>query len=173
MHENDTDGTPRRAQMAKSYLEADYNLDRQEKWYSDKATANKSWHHWLGLIVLAGGAGTSFVQVWAPSATGTDTHWVTVVTAFLGALVVLAKGIERIWDFDGSWSLYRKASENIKRERRLFINGAALYSKLTDDDQAYSLFVERVEEIIAAEQKTFWGAREIDQGDAQTGKKKG
>lgn len=157
---------PRRAQMAKEYFEADHNLEQQERWYSTKASRYKAWHHWLGLAVLAGGAGTSLVQVWAPS----PVHWVTIVTAALGVVVVLAKGIERIWDFDGSWVTYRKASETMKRERRLFVNGAGPYVEIPEDEQAYILFVNRIEEIIAVEQKTFWGARDGSKDESPTDK---
>ncbi len=47
----------------------------------------------------------------------------------LGVIVVVAKGIECIWDFDGTWLGYRKASEAMKREKRLFVNGAMDFGK--------------------------------------------
>ncbi len=150
---------PRRAQMAKEYFEAEHNLEYQEEWYSAKAGAYKAWHHWLGLVVLAAGSATSLIQVWAPSSPEAPLHWVTIVTAALGVLVVLAKGIERIWDFDGAWTAYRQASEAMKRERRLFVNGAGPYVETPDDDKAYVLFVNRIEEIIAGEGEIFWSSR--------------
>ena len=160
---------PPRAQMAKEYFEADHNLRNQQRWYSNKAGSHKSWHHWLGLVVLTAGAGTSVIQLWAPAPPNMPVHWVTIATAMLGAIVVLARGIERIWDFDGTWAAYRKASELMKRERRLFVNGAGPYVETPGDEEAYILFVNRIEEIIAAEQETFWSAREAGDGKSSSG----
>ncbi len=156
----DNQNIPNRATMAKQYFEEKYNLDGQERWYSSKASRNKAWHQWLGFIVIAAGAGTSLFQIWAPSPPDAPVHWVTILTAVLGAIVVLAKGIERIWNFDDTWAAYRQASEAMKREQRLFINGAGPYADTPEDEAAYVLFVNQVERIIAEEQKSFWATRE-------------
>jgi ABC-type multidrug transport system fused ATPase/permease subunit len=153
---------PTRVAMAKQYFEEKHNLGGQDQWYSNKASRNKAWHQWLGFIVIAAGAGTSLVQIWAPSSPETHVHWVTILTAALGAIVVLAKGIERIWNFDDTWAAYRQASEAMKREQRLFINGAGPYVETPEDEAAYVLFVNHVERIIAEEQKSFWVTREED-----------
>ena len=153
---SDNQKIPNRVAIAKQYFEEKYNLDGQERWYSKKASLNKAWHQWLGFIIIAAGAGTSFFQIWAPSTPGTSVHWVTILTAALGAIVVLAKGIERIWNFDETWAAYRQASEALKREQRLFINGAGPYVDTPEDEAAYVLFVNHVERIIAEEQKSFW-----------------
>ena len=57
----------RRAEIARQYFEAEHSLNNQQSWYSTKASRNKSWHQRLGLVVLAAGAGTSLIQIWAPS----------------------------------------------------------------------------------------------------------
>ena len=158
----DNQNIPNRVAMAKQYFEEKYNLGGQEQWYSNKASRNKGWHQWLGFIVIAAGAGTSLVQIWAPSPPDIPVHWVTILTAVLGVIVVLAKGIERIWNFDDTWAAYRQASEAMKREQRLFINGAGPYVDTPEDEAAYVLFVNHVERIIAEEQKVFWATREED-----------
>ncbi len=163
---------PNRVAMAKQYFEEKYNLGGQEQWYSKKASRNKAWHQWLGFIVIAAGAGTSLVQIWAPAPPDTPVHWVTILTAVLGAIVVLAKGIERIWNFDDTWAAYRQASETMKREQRLFINGAGPYVDTPEDEAAYVLFVNHVERIIAEEQKSFWANREEDSKSSPPGQDK-
>ena len=55
-----------------------------------------------------------------------------------------------------SWQAYRKASEGMKREYRLYINNADPYFAAEDEASAYRLLVERVETIIAEEQQLFW-----------------
>ncbi len=145
-----------RVRMANEYFEKEHNLDKQRSWYSKKATKNKKYCQWLGLAVIIAGASTSFVQVWSGGPTTVSVNWVAIVTAMLGAIVVIAKGIERIWDFDGTWLGYRKASEMMKREKRLFVNGAMDYAKYPNNRKAFLLFIERVESIIAEEKDEFW-----------------
>jgi len=145
-----------RAAKARQYLEE--HLGDQDRWYDDKATWNKTWHVRLGLIVIVAGATISVMQVVAVSAPERFAVWIAIITALLGATVVIAKGVDQLWKFDENWSGYRKASESIKREERLFRNSAGPYRGGGNEASAYILFVERVEEIIAAEQQTFWVA---------------
>jgi hypothetical protein len=53
---------------------------------------------------------------------------------------------------------YRTASERMKRERRLYLNGAGAYRGF-DDDAAYLALVESVEAILADEQQVYWRVR--------------
>ena len=153
----------KRTKSAEFYLTGKSQLEGQQKWYSSKATFSKTWHLRFGFLIIAAGAATSVVQLWVPSQPDTSLHWTPVVTAILGAIVVLAKGLDRLCGFDEKWMNYRQASEAIKRERRLYINAAGLYISAADEGDAYRLFVERVEDIIAAEQKTFWqNARKLN-----------
>jgi hypothetical protein len=46
----------------------------------------------------------------------------------------------------------------MKREKRLFVNGAGSYRTLNDED-AYLQFVENVEAIMSEEQQLFWRNR--------------
>jgi hypothetical protein len=77
-------------------------------------------------------------------------------------LLILYTEIERIWNLDDTWAAYRQASEAMKREQRLFINGAGPYVDTPEDEAAYVLFVNHVERIIAEEQKAFWATCEKD-----------
>jgi hypothetical protein len=81
-----------------------------------------------------------------------------VLTAGLGALVVLSEGWQRISRYGETWIAYRTASERMKRERRLYLNGAGSYRGL-DDDAAYLQLVESVEAILAEEQQVYWRNR--------------
>jgi len=143
--------TAGRIARAKRYL--DEHLQDQRGWYSKKASRFKRWAQWLAVTVLAAGGLTTVVQV-IPAEL-----WVKLVTAALGLIVVLAKGVERIWNFEETWLGYRKASERMKREYRLYINGAGAYREIEDEDQAYLRFVEAIEQIIAEEQQIYWQSR--------------
>lgn len=152
---------PERVRRAENHFEADHNLAGQRGWYDAKASRNKRWHTRLGFTVIVAGALTTVVQVFVPSS---ELHWTTWVTALLGTLVVLAKGVERVWAFDETWQAYRTAAECMKSERRYYVNAAGPYSRIDDEELAFRIFVERVEAVIASEQRRFWKAHE-SQGD--------
>lgn len=143
-----------RVKRANSYLEEVYNLGGQLEWYDKKASTNKNWHMRLGIIIVISGALTSIVQLWAPSPEGV--HWSTWLTAFLGGIVIVAKGVDSIWKFDENWSNFRQAAEGIKRERRLYINATGPYASCEDETARFHLFIKAIEEIIAAEGQFFW-----------------
>jgi hypothetical protein len=145
-----------RVQRAKDFFEARHNLAGQRRWYSDKATKYKSWHGRLGFVVLAAGAGTSLIQVVGQSAPASYSRWIAIVTAGLGVLVILAKGADQIWHFGEHWISYRRASEEMKHERRVYVNGAGEYAAIADEEAAFRLFVDQIEEIVATEQRAFW-----------------
>jgi Protein of unknown function (DUF4231) len=82
--------------------------------------------------------------------------WVKYVTAALGAAVSVFRALDTLLHPSETWQGYRKASENMKREYRLYINNADVYTDATDEDAAYRLLVERVETVLAEEQQLFW-----------------
>ena len=47
----------------------------------------------------------------------------------------------------------------MKRERRLYVNGAGEYRGLADEEAAFLRFVEAVEAIVAEEQRIYWKGR--------------
>jgi hypothetical protein len=91
---------------------------------------------------------------------------VPAVTAGLGALVASAEGWQRIARYGETWIAYRTASERMKRERRLYLNGAGAYRGL-DDDTAYLQLVKSVEAILAEEQQVYWRNRGGQAGAAR------
>src|SRR3954447_10681217 len=132
------------------YFEQD--LKGQRRWYSERASTYKQYTQVLSFVVIGAGAGTSFVQV-LPAR-----PWVPVVTAALGAVVVLVEGWQRIARYGETWSAYRTASERMKREQRLYVNGAGAYREV-DEDEAYLRFVEAIEAVLAEEQQIYWQNR--------------
>jgi hypothetical protein len=143
------------ARMARAERYLDDHLKKQRQWYSEKASAHKDWSQRLGLAVIVCGALVTFAQVFA----GTLPLVIPAVTAALGAAVALLAGIQRIWKFDESWISYRRASEQMKREHRLYINNAGPYRTAADEEEAYQRFVENIEAIIAEEQQIYWKSR--------------
>jgi hypothetical protein len=140
-----------REARAKHYFDCD--LIGQRDWYSNHASRFKIRAQVIGITVVAAGATTSFLQVFH------DASWVPVLTALLGALVALAEGWRQIARYDESWTAYRLASERMKRERRLYANGAGEYRGLSDETEAFLRFVEAIEAIVSEEQHIYWQNR--------------
>jgi len=150
-----------RETRAERYFEQD--LKGQREWYGKRASVYKNYSQLLALVVIGAGAATSFLQVFTPAS------WVPALTAGFGALVAVAEGWQRIARYGEVWVDFRTASERMKRERRLYRNGAGAYRGL-DDDAAYLALVETVEAILAEEQQVYWPNRGREGGEArQTG----
>jgi hypothetical protein len=114
---------------------------------------------------FAGGL-TAFIQLFKAEDLGSGIPaWPVIVTAVLALGVVVAEGLARIGRFQETWFTYRKASEQMKREYRLYINGAGGYEPITDEDAAYRAFVANVEQIIAEEQQLYWHKLGQDKGE--------
>ena len=155
MEARETDGRdPRtigREARAERYFEHD--LKGQRRWYSERASAYSQRAQWLGLFVIAAGASTPVLQAFGAA------PWVAVTTALLGGLVAVAEGWQRIARYTETWMSYRVASERMKREQRLYVNGAGEYRGFADEDEAFLRFIENVETIIAEEQQIYWSRR--------------
>ena len=129
------------------------DLQKQRDWYSKRASTFKSKAETYGILIIAAGVLTTLV----PSIS--DDRWTGVVTALLGAAVALMEGWQRIARYSERWMAYRTASERMKRERRMYVNGAGDYRLSADEQDAYLSFVEAIEAIIAEEQQIYWPDR--------------
>jgi hypothetical protein len=125
-------------------------LENQREWYSKKAGIHKQRHLFFAMSVIVMGALISFLQVMDTEA------WIRYLTAALGTVVSVVRAADTLLRPGETWQGYRKASENMKRECRLYLNNADVYADAVDEDAAYQLLVERMEIIIAEEQQLFW-----------------
>jgi hypothetical protein len=125
-------------------------LQNQHEWYSEKAGAQKRRHLFFAISVIVLGGAISCLQV-----IQTD-FWIKCLTAGLGASISILRAIDALLRPGETWQGYRKASENMKREYRLYINNATIYDDASDEEAAYLLLVERVETVLAEEQQLFW-----------------
>lgn len=125
-------------------------LQNQRDWYSVKAGAQKKWHLFFAISVIVLGAVISCLQAIEA------TVWVRYLTAALGASVSVFRAVDTLLRPGETWQGYRKASENMQREYRLYINNADVYVDASDEEATYRLLVERVETVLAEEQQLFW-----------------
>ena len=159
----DNEITIARKKRADHYFED--HLKNQRKWYSDQATSHKNWGWRLSVVVIAAGALIPVLQIFAED---TSSVWVAFITGMLGVIITVAKGVDRIAKFEETWVGYRKASECMKREYRLYINNAGPYTFIEDETRAYRYFVEQIEQIIAEEQNNFWQSRDTSNQTGDT-----
>jgi Protein of unknown function (DUF4231) len=145
-----------RVRRADDYLAR--HLENQKNWYADRASRYKRYSQYLSFVVIAAGALIPFLQIFEVFSERAR-FAATIATAALGVIVVVAKGAERIGRFEETWLSYRKAAERMKREYRVYVNGAGAYRQASDEQDAYLRFVENVEEIIAEEQQLYWQGR--------------
>jgi hypothetical protein len=125
-------------------------LENQREWYSAKAGMQKKRHLFFAISVIVLGALISCLQVIEAAA------WVRYLTASLGAAVSIFRAIDALLRPGEIWQGYRKASENMKREYRLYINNAEAYVDAPNEEATYRLLIERVEAVLAEEQQLFW-----------------
>lgn len=125
-------------------------LGRQHEWYDKNAGKQKRRYLAFAICVIVLGALISLLQVLETAA------WVRYLTAALGAAVSISRAVDTLLRPSEAWQAYRKASEGMKREYRLYLNNADAYAAAQDEASAYGLLVERVETIVAEEQQLFW-----------------
>jgi hypothetical protein len=148
-----------REARAQAYFEHD--LKKQRDWYSDRASRYKTRSQVLSMFVIVAGVATTFVQMFGGQEQ--PQLLVPVITAFLGGAITLTEGWQRIARYSETWISYRTASERMKREFRLYVNGAGGY-RTSDEQDAYLQFVEGIEAIIAEEQQLYWQSQRGTQG---------
>lgn len=142
--------TQTRTQRADAYFA--HHLRGQREWYGARASRYKQLYRGLAVMVLVCGALTAFLQLFTATSYSDMVPW---VTAGLGLVITLSKGLDQIIRPGESWLGYRKASEAMKREYRLYINKVGPYARDLNEDEAYGLLVEQIENIISEEQQLF------------------
>ncbi|MGY1697168.1 DUF4231 domain-containing protein [Geodermatophilus sp. SYSU D00814] len=70
-----------------------------------------------------------------------------LVTALLGALVVVLEGVQQLYQWQTNWVLYRSTHESLRHEQFLFLAGAGPYS----GPQRHQVLAERVEGLVSQE----------------------
>jgi hypothetical protein len=112
--------------------------------YYDK-TANKHKRAYLrmrAVTVIGGAIVPVLVNINLPN--------IDILTTIISLIVVLLVSLESVYHFREQWTNYRSAEQNLRNEYFLFTSRGGTYARM-DPDDAYKLFVDRVEEVIEAE----------------------
>jgi hypothetical protein len=140
--------------MAGTNLDPDtYVSERVEQyrgWYDRKAvTAKSAYLRMRAFSVIAGGAVPVLVNIDVPySLLGHPVMKLLVTLTSL--LVVIAVSLESVFHYREQWKNYRSTEQLLGHELFWFRAGVGKYSGLPPSE-AFTLFVERIEDAIAAE----------------------
>ena len=122
-------------------------LESQIAWHEARAARDQRAYKWLKRVQLVTGASI-------PVVAGFDVP--VLVAGLLGAAVVILEGFEQIGQYQRNWLDFRSTAEALKREKYLFLAGAAPYS---GPDRGVRL-AEHVEHVLARGTERWMAAQE-------------
>jgi hypothetical protein len=155
---SDQDGAQPRRYVGEPPAGADPTWDRlldQLDWYDRKGAAAQRAYKRVKVAQLALAAGVPIaVAGFAPR----------LVTASLGAAVVVLEGIQQLYQWQTNWVLYRSTNESLKHEKYLYLAGAGPYS----GPQPGRVLAERVEGLVSQEHAKWTEGRHQSVTDRDT-----
>ena len=137
-------------------------LEEQRRWHSREATANKRRFYAAEIATLLAGASIPVVNVWV-----VDPVTARVLSAILGAVVVVAAGLARLMKFQENWLQYRAVAEALGREREFYAEKAGDYA--VADAPREALLVDRVEALLTSTTMRFIATHRAESGEGQGG----
>lgn len=125
-------------------------VEQYQKWYDGKAVGMKSRYlRMRSFSVVGGGLVPVLINVpWQTELLGVPV--IQLVVTVVSLLVVVAVSLESVFHYREQWKNYRSTEQLLGHEKFLFRSRVGRYKGMNDDD-AFRLFVERVEEAIAIE----------------------
>jgi len=143
-----------------TYMEK--RVNDQIEWMSNKSAKFKSKYMTLKLLIIILSVSIPILVMFID----VDPRMKYLV-ALAGAMIAAIEGFLSLYDYQNNWINYRSTVETLKREQFLFATKTNIY-KTADD--ASSLFVERVENILNSENKN-WVKFSEDEPSISKGKK--
>lgn len=122
-------------------------LDDQIQWYDLKSQWNQSWFKRLQVTQIVAAASIPVLVSVLPSTDSSSRIVIAVVALGVAGLAAFIG----LYQLQENWLRYRTTCESLKHEKYIFLTKTDPY----DDDDAFSLFVARVESLISAEH-TSW-----------------
>ena len=130
--------------------EQDYlsqRIDDQINWYSKKSAFNKKRYQFIKALVIIISA---CIPVLAIVITGKD-EILKIAVGIAGVLIVVLEGILALYKYKDIWLKYRMTSENLNREKLLYLTGSGPYKA----NKTLQTFVERAETLMSEENQTW------------------
>jgi uncharacterized protein DUF4231 len=125
-------------------------VEQYQGWYDNKAVTTKSRYLRMRAFSVVGG-GLVPVLVNIPSTLSIlGVPVIQALVTVISLLVVIVVSLESVFHYREQWKNYRSTEQLLGHEKFLLRSRVGRYHGLADQD-AFRLFVERVEEAIAAE----------------------
>ena len=135
-------------------------LEEQRQWHAREAARNKRRFYAAEIATLLAGASIPVVNVWV-----VDPVTARVLSALLGAVVVVAAGLARLMKFQENWLQYRAVAEALGREREFYAEKAGDYA--IADDKREALLVDRVEALLTSTTMRFIATHRAESGEGK------
>jgi hypothetical protein len=117
-------------------------LDDQIGWYDRKSTANQRWFKRLRFAEIVAAATIPFLSGFAGNSLA-----IKIAIGALGVFVAVIASVLGLLQFQVHWIGYRAIAESLRKEKFLFLTQTEPYDK----DDAFHLFVQRVEALLSKE----------------------
>ncbi|HEX6684594.1 MAG TPA: DUF4231 domain-containing protein [Candidatus Limnocylindrales bacterium] len=114
-----------------------------QDWYDTQSKKAKSMHLWMRTVAVVGG-------VLVPVLINSSWQFSKLVTTVVSLIVAVAISLESVYHYREQWKNYRSTEQLLGHERMYFQTKTGVYSGL-DENEAFKVFVERVEDLIATE----------------------
>lgn len=125
-------------------------LDQQLRWYDSKSLEAQWWYKRVKLVQFILGA-------LVPLTATLD----GVVTALLGAAVIVLEGLQQINQWQHNWITYRSTCEALRHEKYMYLGKAGIYDTPNEEERR-KLLVERTEALISTEHSKWITRQEYD-----------
>jgi hypothetical protein len=126
-------------------------------WYDSKSSENKRKHQLLQVLIGVG-------SVSVPVLLNLQEPWRNFAVV-ISLVVAAAASVENVKKYGDNWRSYRRAAENLSREKSLFDVNAGPYRTTK---VPFTRFVERCEEVIAQQNGQFYQRGEDQQTQTQS-----
>ena len=137
----------------KEYL--DQRVNDQIKWHSEKSQANKVRYKTMRTAVIGLSVLIPFLAVLITD----DQPILKYITGGIGLIIAFLEGMLVLNKHQDKWMDYRATAETLKREKFLF---ATRTGKYKEREEAFSIFVESVEDMLAKENSNWMDYVKVD-----------
>lgn len=125
-------------------------VEQYQTWYDRKAVATKALYLRMRACSVVGGGIVPVLINVQPGWELWGIDVVKLVVTLISLLVVVFVSLESVFHYREQWKNYRSTEQLLGHEKFLFLSRVGRYAGL-DDNKAFTLFVERVEDAIASE----------------------
>lgn len=120
-------------------------INDQIAWYERKSSWNKNAYNRMQVCSILFGSAIPILTVFEGN--NAVNQSIRFLIAFLGGGVAFISAVVSLYKYEENWVKYRSAAQLLNREKNLFLTQTTPYSS----EQAFSLFVQNCEAIMAAE----------------------